>query len=647
MKKRLINFLKVSFATCIILTAFIISYIGIICIDLPSKTFFQQKITSNQAWKSDKQFNILPVLEEGSVVRREELDAYYLASKKDFGIKEWYKEKFSDGTFKKLGKDKLYVEKDTRLGSLLNNNCSAAYCYQHMVSFSKLPSILWKGLIGIEDARFISHIGVDPKSILRAIITDIKHMKFVQGGSTLTQQLVKNLFLTNEKTISRKIKELVFSIYIESTFSKEDILEAYFNEVYWGSLQGIRIKGVYSASLFYFGVTPKDLTPYQAAILISLLKGPGYYGPLHRLERLKIRTKIVYNKLVDMNLFVGGADSKWSEQDWANWHRLLVKRDLSRPYRNLWNIKKSGDSLNQYQQFVFLNSAKSLLKKIKNRLGSEKDISVKAYISSIRNENSPFLFYSKEERNLNIALTSERHQVGSTLKPIIFSIYRDSGKSLQDAVSTEKITLNLNSGKWSPREAHKIIPKKVKLIDSLLRSYNRPTIRIASELGFDKIEVELKKYLNNLKSPLKEYPAQLLGSVELSLAELYNIYASFIRKEASYGNDDNDIINNNLIYLLSDPNKTTIRKVVKGPLKQLRFFGKTGTSNNGYDNWYVFFDGSTLGIIWVGYEGRRTGKNLNIYGGTTAFKIFQDYFLNSGKRFYDLSPLTIKSINDK
>jgi penicillin-binding protein 1B len=139
----------------------------------------------------------------------------------------------------------LIIDQTLKLSELVNNDCERVYCFQHRIDFSKLPVILWKGLLGVEDYRFLDHSGVDPVSILRAIIVDIKEMKLVQGGSTLTQQLVKNLFLTTKKTLDRKFRELFIHLYLESVMEKEEILSAYFNEVFWGTFQGIYIKGVY------------------------------------------------------------------------------------------------------------------------------------------------------------------------------------------------------------------------------------------------------------------------------------------------------------------------------------------------------------------------------------------------------------------
>ena len=146
------------------------------------------------------------------------------------------------------------------------------------------------------------------------------------------------------------------------------------------------------------------------------------------------------------------------------------------------------------------------------------------------------------------------------------------------------------------------------------------------------------KLFPNLNIPLEEYPAQLLGTVEITMEELFNIYRKFIIRDCT--RDQQSVVK-----ILSDPKETTIRRLVGEEFGNLRFFGKTGTSNNGFDNWFVFYEGTRLGVIWVGLEGDRSGKDLKLYGGTTSFKIFKDFYLNSGKRFGEFTCTNLELTN--
>ena len=186
----------------------------------------------------------------------------------------------------------------------------------------------------MEDIRFIFHKGVDLRSILRALWVDLKAGSFVQGGSTITQQLVKNLYLSNEKTISRKIKEFIIALYIEQVYSKEKILETYLNEFVWGSLQGTKVKGVSSAAIFYFGKNVRYLEPYEAAILIAMLKGPYFYHPIRRPNRLRKRVNLIFEKLKNLSLFPA-TEGLWGDLIWSKWRGRLIQLEVNDPYKSL------------------------------------------------------------------------------------------------------------------------------------------------------------------------------------------------------------------------------------------------------------------------------------------------------------------------
>ncbi|MEE2742407.1 MAG: transglycosylase domain-containing protein, partial [Bdellovibrionota bacterium] len=397
--------------------------------------------------------------------------------------------------------------------------------------------------------------------------------------------------------------------------------------------------GLFSASLFYFGKKPKDMSSYEAAILIALLKGPNYYHPIRRTGRLKKRTNFVFEKLKNENLFSHGKMSrKWSSKKWKRWVRELREREKRRSFISLeWAaLRAKNGQFQDYEKFTFIKKAEDLRSQILKRFKEPKDISIKGIIGRPfgKGEEDPFYYYSKRERSLNRSVDGERHQVGSILKPLIYKTFLENGRRLEDFVSLEKVTLNLKSGFWAPREAHKRLPKKVSLGEALVKSFNRPVVRIASEVGFDNIEKKLRNFVPRLKSPLKEYPSQLLGSVDLSLREVYEIYKKFIREDCLYRKSKRLP---SIIEHLSNPQNSTVRRVVGPFLKLMKYFGKTGTSNNGQDNWYVFFTGKELGVLWVGLEGKRKGQDLRLFGSTTSFKLFQDFYRERGKSFSELS----------
>ena len=566
-------------------------------------------------------------LERGALVDTHQLKTFLKLTKGS--TPAWIGRNLDEKNLEALeGGRKLLVKKTLGLPPVWKNDCSRVYCLQHRLPFNEIPSVFWRGLIGIEDSRFLDHAGVDFKSITRALIVDITKMRAAQGGSTITQQLVKNLFYSAEKKILRKIKEMILGVYLESRYEKENILEAYLNEFEWGNLQGLKIKGLYAASLSYFGKVPGQITPFEAAILIGLLKGPYYHSPFRHLGRLKDRSHLVFKKLVDLN-FISSQARSWNIHDWESWHKKLVKRHREKHFMAFWRAGKNGQpGLQFYEKYVFIERALNVLKEAYEKAGN-KNLSIKALLGNLEGGNS-FSFYSRYERKKKTAIEKEYHQVGSTLKPILYSYFFSQGKSSKDLTSTLPFTLDLKSGPWSPREARRDLPEEVTLEEALLKSYNRPVILLSREIGFEKVEHHLKSQIPRLKTPLAEYPAQLLGAVELSLKELFELYKNFFLKEcrASYSPES-------VVGLMSDPSQTTIHRLV-GRLGKLNFFGKTGTSNNGHDNWFVSFDGNEISVIWVGFEGKRQGKSFNLYGSNTAFRVFKRFSEVRGRRFNDL-----------
>lgn len=559
-------------------------------------------------------------IENDSLIGKSEFTFFNTFLQKSIRQKEF------DKFFTRYDRTKYLVKDDLIYGSLLENHCKQIYCFQNKLPFEKIPSNFWKGLIGIEDTRFLEHIGIDVISIIRAIIADIKAMKLVQGGSTITQQLAKNLFLTNEKTFSRKFNEWIYAIYLEKKYLKEDILKLYFNEMEWGSLNSTKIKGVNAAALFYFVKKPEDLSPYEATILITMLKGPYYYHPINKTERLRKRVDNDFKKLVKKNVFLS-LESQWSDKDWEEWVKILNKYVDNNFYRSMWFASNNSNSLLEpFQVFIFDQSTNTTLKRLREKY-KIKELAFKSIIiePECKSECGSYYFYSSYERKLNEAIEEEKHQVGSILKPILYNMYIDEGFEWDDQISTDPITLKLVSGKWTPKEASRAKQDKITVEQALMRSRNIPTIKLANDIGFEKIEKRLEQYIPEIKKPLKEYPAQLLGAVELTLKQISEFYKKFI-VEKCHINQKTSLL------VLSDPTKTTLRNVVVKPIKDSKFFGKTGTSNSGLDSWFVGFDGKYLSINWFGVDGNRLNKKLRIGGATSSFRIYQNYLLKNGKR---------------
>jgi penicillin-binding protein 1B len=580
-------------------------------------------------------------IEEGSVFKDSYLELLYSLSSIPQTYNVWKTEKIENQKILSLKKDELYTSEFIDLKLQYKNSCDEKYCLQFKAPFEKIPLAVLKGLIGIEDYRFLSHVGIDLKSILRAIIVDLREMKFAQGGSTITQQMVKNKYLSNEKNFKRKFKELIYSFMIERRYTKEEILAVYLNESYWGSIDQVKIKGISTAAIVYFQKRPEFLDPYEISILVSMLKGPHYFHPLYQTERLRLRSNVVFDKLQELNLLTKDPLLKWSDKKWLDWNARLKSLLNDRKAYSLWEAFNSDNrNLNIYETFALLAGKNRFFQQSSEKI-KESDVAVKIFIGSpfCQEPCEFFEYYSKFERDNIKAIREEKHQIGSLLKPIIFDFFLKNGYRPDSVISNEKISLKLKSGLWTPGESSLLDKPEISLLEALQKSRNRPMIKLAFDIGIDKLEKYLLDYLPTLSRPLGEYPAQLIGSIELSMYEIYLMYAKFIKNECqnhsssvSDLNLDDETKNQSVLFLLSDPNQTTIKNTVDERLQKLRFFGKTGTSNNGFDNWFVAFDGKELYIIWVGLESGRKDKKLALAGSSSAFKIFQDYISFRGKQ---------------
>lgn len=579
------------------------------------------KIFEHQTFPPSVEQNI-SVIEAESFISSKELNSYLLFSENpQFNVEPIDNKK-----------DLIFFKDEVSLPNLGKNDCEEFFCYQHRIKFDHLPPGFWKGLIGIEDFRFLNHSGIDFKSILRAIYEDIKNMGLVQGGSTLTQQLVKNLFLSNEKTISRKVKEIFLAYYLEYNYSKEKIIEAYINEFEWGRLQKIKVKGIYSAAIFYFDKNLTDLTSYEVAILIGLLKGPYHYHPIHHLDRTMSRAKIVYNRLIELNFYPKKEQEEWDELKFKKWALHLKKKEDEGLYHSLVISKESkGELLSPYESFVFNHKVFEILRKMGEKTKEIKpDFALKAKFKNLGQKNT-FEFYSKIERSLYKGLNEEKHQIGSTIKPLIYGILMDKGYSWDQEVSLSPISIKYRKTVWRPKEPYRKYPESTTLSEALLKSYNRPIVRLVEEVGFDEIEKDLLHFIPDLKTPLAEFPSQLLGSIEMSISDSLSLLEKFINKECSRSKDTPNVIS-----ILSDPKKSTIAKNIGPYLSDHHFFGKTGTTNLGMDNWFIFFDGKILGVLWFGPEGERTNTDRHFSGASTSFQVFQSFYRERGKRFNEL-----------
>ena len=300
--------------------------------------------------------------------------------------------------------------------------------------------------------------------------------------------------------------------------------------------------------------------------------------------------------------------------------------------------------LNDFEKYIFANAVQNVEqqanKKIKD-ITTEKVSTLGLIYSLDGNKQDRFTYYSRWGHSADELIEKRTHQVGSTLKPLIYSLLVKQGLSFDDLVSTEQVELKLKSGSWKPAEGGKIKKSEVTIREALQRSLNNPLIRLVQQAGFEVIEGPLKQMIPKLQLPLAEFPAQMLGAIELNLVELLDAYYEFISEQCEL----NPEFYEKTLDILADPTLTTLKYSVNKRLRKFKFFGKTGTTNKSVDNLFVFFDGKLLGVIWVGIEGKRPEKSLHLGGSRTAFKVFQDFILTRGKRFNVLGCPEVETVS--
>ena len=563
--------------------------------------YISLNLTENDSSSVEKVY-----LEKGSLVNLKLLN-FYLSAQSSTAEHDRFKKAIEMNTSPFKGFYALKDNLEFKISKSDKRCFRGLNCSQVRVNLGEISSNVWRALVGIEDSRYLNHQGVDWKSILRATYVNLVAGRIVQGGSTLTQQLVKNLFLSTERTFSRKIKEAFYSIIIEIKYSKLEIIEHYLNNVYWGSFKGLNIFGIKAASLFYFDKTPDKLSEFEAAILIGMLKGPSLYSPFNKnKDHLINRTNLIYSKLVNDGHF-RGLSEEWSDAKWKSW--------FSRSYVEKYYQFKSinGLGVDSYQYFVlkyFLERKLGFLRKhfVKGDFGYN--------IVNIDIDNR---IYEMSSHNSNIDVPKN---IGSLLKPIVYSELFESFDE-NDYFSTSKFRLQLKSGEWSPSD-HYDETESVSLKFSLQKSLNLPYLRAIKDFGFDKLETKLSNQIQSLKKPLREYPAQLLGAVELTTKDVALLYRNFL------SNSCKNIMTKKVVEILSNPAETTTAKWA-GILKGSRFFGKTGTSNNGYDNWFVFYDYRDLFVVWIGHLGPRDIGSLALSGAGVSFDVVRDFLSSRAK----------------
>lgn len=534
---------------------------------------------------------------------------------------------------------------------------------RELVRLDELPPLLVSGLQAVEDRNFKNHHGVDPWGILRAMFVNIKEGELEQGGSTLTQQLVRSLFLSNERTASRKLKEAAYALIIEARFDKRRILETYFNQVYLGQQGGQSIHGVGAAARFWFGRNVEDLRPQDIALLIALVQGPSYHDPRRFPERAKARRDLVLGVFAETGLLTAAQRDAARAAPLGVLARPGLARNRYPGFLDLVRRQLASD----YPAKALTGAGLSVHTTLAPSAQRDAEGSVARTLAALDKPNRPALQAALVltdaqtgdvraivgDRNVgapafNRALDARR-PVGSLLKPMVYllALAQPGRWSLASPIDDAPVTVNLSNGRtWSPQNSDGQSHGVLALQDALAFSYNQATVRLGMDVGPERLSALLKALAEIEAEP---NPSLILGSVDLSpfaMAQVYQFLASGGRIQplravrgvlspegepvARYDGrkeeaQEGDALAARLVSIaLQDAAKRgTARALASGETAPLMAAGKTGTSNDGRDSWFAGYTGGHLAVAWVGND---KNEATGLYGATGAMRVWSGLF---------------------
>ena len=530
------------------------------------------------------------------------------------------------------------------------------------IPLQNYPRLLIDALILTEDRRFYDHHGINPVGIIRALITNIRAGQTVQGGSTLTQQLVKNLFLSSERTITRKANEALMSLVLDWRYDKNRILETYLNEIYLGQNGDTQIHGFELASQFYFGRSIREISLDQIALLVGMVKGPSLYNPWRNPQNALERRNIVLKLMLEHKMIGDELYQLLSQRPLG----VQQKGQISRKYpsfiqtlqadlrRELGEHKISSllgarifttmDLKQQAQaENAVVNTVSQLQLKTKNpylegamivadyRVGE-----IRAVVGGLQTQYAGF----------NRALMAKR-QIGSLVKPSIYltALSNPEQFRLNTPINNQPITINVKgSPPWQPRNYDKKYSGSVMLMDALARSLNIPTVNIGMKVGLSKV-IDTQKAMGWDNVEIPKVPAMLLGAYTISPYDVTKLYQTIANQGGRIELTTVDTIadrQGNIIYQHDKTAKQVVpqeaafqtlfamqQTVERGTARSLqndyadlRLAGKTGTTNDARDTWFVGIDGKNISTVWLG---RDDNGETKLTGASGALQIYKDY----------------------
>jgi penicillin-binding protein 1B len=520
-----------------------------------------------------------------------------------------------------------------------------------LVQLDGVPVLLPKTLMLVEDRGFYHHFGLSPRGVLRATFANISAGRTVQGGSTLTQQLVKNVFLTNERSLWRKVNEAVMSLLVEYHYDKNTILEAYLNEIYLGQEGPRPIHGFALASRHYFNRPVEELRSDQIAMLVGLVKGPSQYDPWRAPERAQARRDLVlkmmneeglidakeYNSAIKRDLGL----AKTSAADSLHPAYLdLVRRQLRRDYQED-DLKLHGLRIfTAFDPQVQWHAERSLSRTLSQLDPKEKGLEGAMVVTDVVSGEVVAMVGARRMHfaGFNRALDAVR-PMGSLVKPAVYLTALESKRyTLISKLDDTPVDIKVPGGRWQPKNYDKQFHGDVPLHFALAESYNAATAHLGIDLGVPKVLATIQRL--GVERELPVVPSLFLGAGELSPLEVAVMYQTIAAQGVSAGLRSIRTLTDSegtplarypqkpmqavspaaihvLQYAMQEVMQEGTGRAAQKVLPNLRVAGKTGTTDDLRDSWFAGFSGDYLGVVWMG---RDDNKSTGLSGATGALK---------------------------
>ena len=542
------------------------------------------------------------------------------------------------------------------------NQLAYVFKKQHRLyaRFDEIPGFLVEGLVAMEDTKFFEHNGVNPDAILRAIVKDIKAGRFVEGGSTLTQQLIKNKVLTNEKKLARKIKEAILALKIEHELSKEDIIERYLNEISYGN----NYFGIKTAANGYFHKEMSELSHKEMAILIGLPNAPSFYNPLKHYKRVLNRANNVLYRMKSIG-WITQSDYLKAVKESPKVYRTsltqniapeIVNEVLRRFKGKLGDIRTGGyaiyTTIDMKTQALAKKAVdfayKRALKKYHEDANSSTLNAAFVAVQSSTGDILAMVGGVDEKKSAFNRVTQSNRQPGSAFKPFIYQTALDMGYNpaspLTDLARTFQYYYKGKPKIWSPKNYEHDFKGFISLREALVHSRNLATINLVSDIGVSTIRKRLA-FLDVPHIP-RDMSIALgnLGLSPLKMAQIFSVFANkghmieprlvskIISKEGAviYETPQKEIeefTTPEQAYLMTDILKDVVKRGTgrNARVKGIELAGKTGTTNNNIDVWFCGYSPTIETIVWFGRDNNKPiGRGAT--GGAMAAPAFAYFY---------------------